>query len=59
MLNNSEYIRCLKCNKILKSAKARMRGYGDTCWKKHKLEYQAKQPNLLKQITDKDNLDAS
>ena len=33
MVNNL-YDRCLRCNRLLKTDEARLRGYGDTCWKK-------------------------
>lgn len=33
---DKEYEYCLRCGRKLKSDKTRMRGYGDTCFKKMK-----------------------
>lgn len=41
------YPRCLRCNKILKSNKAKLRGYGDCCWKQHLLELRNTSNKLL------------
>lgn len=35
MDSKSRYIRCLRCNRILKTEIAQIRGYGNICWKKH------------------------
>lgn len=29
------YIRCKRCNRLLKSEEARQRGYGEHCWQIH------------------------
>ena len=28
------YDKCLRCNRVLKTEETRLRGYGNTCWKK-------------------------
>ena len=38
MGEEQEYIRCKRCNRLLRNDKARVRGYGDYCWKEHKKE---------------------
>lgn len=46
-MNNIVYHKCQRCNRILKTEKARQRGYGDFCWKMHNLEQLKKKKNLL------------
>jgi len=38
MSDEQKYIRCKRCNRFLRSDKARARGYGDHCWKEYKKE---------------------
>lgn len=41
------YTRCLKCNRKLKTIKAKQRGYGECCWKKHLKEQQLKRKTIF------------
>ena len=34
-MKNKLYNKCIMCNRKLKTIKARQRGYGECCWKKH------------------------
>lgn len=41
------YERCKKCNRPLKQDRAKIRGYGDYCWKQHVAEVKAKKRKLI------------
>ena len=43
------YDRCLRCNKRLRTLKAKQRGYGDRCWKKQ-LQEQTEKYSLFKNV---------
>lgn len=45
--NDIKYTRCLKCNKILKTERAKQRGYGDICWKQYLSEMRNNSNKLL------------
>lgn len=45
--DNPKYCRCLRCNRKLKSEEAKKRGYGEHCWKAHKLDVKDKQSHLF------------
>lgn len=45
-MNNQNNIRCKRCNRPLKTSEARLRGYGDVCWKIHLVD-QLKQNSLF------------
>ncbi len=45
-MEGKEFKRCLRCNRILKSEKARQRGYGDHCWTLYIKEVKKNQKNL-------------
>lgn len=50
----SGYEKCLRCNRILKSNKAKKRGYGDYCWHLHKLELKKRTKSALEKYLFKD-----
>lgn len=41
------YQKCQRCNRILKSDKAKERGYGDYCWKLHNMQIKQSKKTLL------------
>ena len=45
--NDSEFCRCLRCNRKLKTEEARKRGYGEHCWKEHKIDIQNNKSHLF------------
>ena len=38
--NAKKFLRCLKCNRILKTSISQSRGYGEFCWKQRQKELQ-------------------
>lgn len=46
--NECKCLRCLRCNRILKTEEAKQRGYGDKCWIIHKKEMEANHNRLFK-----------
>lgn len=42
MGKEEKYIRCKRCNKILKTSEAQNRGYGEHCWYIHLQEQKNK-----------------
>ena len=47
MDGNIVYNKCQRCNRVLKSEKAKQRGFGDYCWKLYNLEVKKAKPCLL------------
>lgn len=47
MESNNIFHKCQRCNRVLKTEKARQRGFGDFCWRLHNLEIHQKRKNLL------------
>ena len=47
MDDNIVYNKCQRCNRVLKSEKAKQRGFGDYCWKLYNLEVKKAKPCLL------------
>lgn len=43
-----EFDRCIRCGKPLKNREARIRGYGDYCWKLYQQELAKKRNPLFK-----------
>lgn len=41
------YHKCKRCNRALKTEKAKQRGFGDFCWKMHILEVNRTKKYLL------------
>lgn len=41
------YTKCLRCNRKLKTEKAKLRGYGDYCWRVHKQEEKSKTKTIF------------
>lgn len=54
--NKPTYNKCLRCNKKLKTEKAKVRGYGDYCWHIHQLEKRRKDMNRLFEFHDPDTV---
>lgn len=52
-----KYLRCKRCNRILKSEEAKERGYGKICWEKHLKESQQNLSNTLFDV-NQDNKDS-
>lgn len=50
-MNNKEYDKCLRCGRKLKSAENRLRGYGETCWKKVEVKQKKRLFNVSKSNT--------
>lgn len=46
-MEGKEYKRCLRCNRILKSEKARQRGYGNHCWALYNIEVKKQRKSLF------------
>jgi len=47
-----KYIRCKRCNRVLKSENAQYRGYGEHCWKIYTQEQQSR--NILFDLSNKE-----
>lgn len=41
------YQKCQRCNRILKSDKAKKRGFGDHCWRLHNIDLKKHEIPLL------------
>lgn len=46
------YTKCLKCNRKLKTERAKTRGYGDYCWRKHLKEEKANRKTIFQILED-------
>lgn len=44
------HVRCKKCNRILKTQRAKERGFGDYCWKQYVEQYKSTKESLLDKI---------
>lgn len=47
MKDKPTYNKCLRCNRKLKTEKAKFRGYGDYCWHLHIIEKRQKRNRLF------------
>ena len=46
-MQDIHYLRCKRCNRLLKTESAQIRGYGASCWKKVDSETNKKNRDLL------------
>lgn len=46
-MEKQEYIKCLRCNRVLKTAQAKKRGYGNHCWHLHQLEIEKNKKTMI------------
>lgn len=41
------YTKCIKCNRKLKTERAKSRGYGDYCWRQHQKELKSNKKTIF------------